>query len=183
MDPLIITERKRKYKPDLIVSGVIIAPVLYWLIANPVPIGFAIFAIILLLIIPGFILAGYIWDVAAKITLSKDGVIFSYGRSIYDIVNFEAGFKIEPDSKFIWKNISNFDIMSLSSQSSGGSDGVLVTSTNHYLIMFYRNEDDLPAYWRQGLIRLRRFEKTPAEILELCKEFQKRVRSYARPVT
>ncbi|MCD2421132.1 hypothetical protein LQ567_00040 [Niabella pedocola] len=172
MDTLIISEKKKKYKVDLIVVAVIFVPTLYWIISSSVAIGFAIFLIIVLLIIPGFIVAGYIWDVAAKITLSKEGIAFSYGRNIYDIVNFEAGFGIEPDSEFIWKNISDFYVLSLSSQSSGGSDGVLVTSTNNYLTVLYRKDGDLPKHWRKGIIRLRRFEKEPAEILALCKAFK-----------
>lgn len=126
-------------------------------------------------------MAGYIWDIAAKISLSKDGVTFSYGRSIYDIVNFEARFSVEPDTKFPWKNILDFDLMSFSSQNSGGSDGVLVTSTNTYLIVLYRKDGDLPKHWRQGLIRLRRFDIRPTEILALCKEFQSKYGTTQEP--
>ncbi|KAA2244828.1 hypothetical protein F0L74_02355 [Chitinophaga agrisoli] len=172
METLVIKERKKKYKTDLIVMTIIFGPLLFWFIKYSVEPGFAIFLTIVLLIIPLFIFAGYIWDVKSKIELSKDGVVLSYGRSIFDIVHFEGKFAIPPDTRLTWGNIAEFDVASISQQSSGGSDGAATTTTNHYLFISFSNQDDFPVSQRLASMRLRRFEKTPGEILALCKQYQ-----------
>ncbi len=172
METIVIKERKRRYTTDLIVITTIFVPLLFWLIRYSVDLGAAIFFITVSLIIPSFIFAGYIWDVKSKIELSKEGVVFSYGRSIFDIVHFEGNFTIPPDTRLTWNNIAEFDIACVSQRSSGGSDGETITTINHYLFVILHKRDDLGRSQRLASIRLRRFEKAPDEILALCKKYQ-----------
>ena len=180
MEPIIITEREKNILSDVILTVIIFfVPIcfLIWALIDLNGSGFVIFFICVLLIIPGFIVAGYIWDVKAKIILSKEGVVISYGRSIYDIVNFEARFRIPPDSIIPWEQLAGFKIESVSHVSSDGSDGTSSVKTNHYLFIHLVDRDKSTGDY-SCVIRLRRFDKTPRETLALCEQFQ---REYGKP--
>lgn len=169
MQTIILTEPKKKYIANLIIFLLLLIGALISIVKCAAPTLPIIF--IVLLILPSVGIIGHLWDVPSKIELSKDQIVIYYGRSISDKKVFEGSFAFPSTAKFKWKNIAGVDMKSYTYQTWGGGDSGTATTTYAYLIITANGPDNLVP--NGCTILLNRFEKTPEEILAICKQFQK----------
>lgn len=172
METIIIAERERKYVADLIIFAILLTGALVSLISDS-PLLSMLFLV--LLIIPLIRIVKYLWDVPSKMELSKDELVIYYGRSILEDVDARGSFTFPSIVKLKWENISNFDIKSFTYHTpDNGGDRGAITTHYEYLIITGNNMDNLhPNTNRRYTVVLNHFEKTPEEILAICKQFQK----------
>lgn len=173
METIIIAERKGKYRANLIIFAVLLIGALISLIKCSAPILSII--LIVSLIIPSLGIVKYLWDVPSKIELSKDEMVIYYGRSILENVAAGGSFAYPSIAKLKWENIADFDIRSFTFHSpDNGGDRGAITTTYKLLIITSINIDNLdPNTQQRYTLVLNHFEKTPEEILAICKQFQK----------
>jgi hypothetical protein len=172
METIIMAERKRKYMADLIIFAILLTGGLISIIKYSASLPSIIF--ITSLIIPSVGIVKYLWDVPSKIELSKDEMVIYYGRSILEDANSGGSFAFPSIVKLKWENITDFDIKSYTyhTRDNGGDRGA-VTTNYEYLIITGSNIDHLdPNTSQRYTVVLNRFEKTPEEILAICKQFQ-----------
>jgi hypothetical protein len=166
METIIIAERKRKYIADLIIFAILLTGVLISLISDPL----LSIIFIILLIIPSVGIVKSLWNVPSKIELSKDAMVISYGRSILENAESGGSFAFPSILKLEWKNIADVDIKSYTYETFGGGDAGTITTNYEYLIITCSNIDNLsPNTNQRYTVVLNRFEKTPEEILAICK--------------
>lgn len=172
METIIIAERKRKYVADLIIFSILLTGSLVSLISDS-PLLSMIFLVSL--IIPLIGIVKYLWDVPSKMELSKDELLIYYGRSILEDVDSGGSFTFPSIVKLKWENISNFDIKSFTFHTpDNGGDRGSVTTDYEYLIITVSDLENLnPNTNQRYTVVLNRFEKTPEEILTICKQFQR----------
>lgn len=172
METIIIAERKRKYVADLIIFAILLTGALVSLISDS-PLLPMLFLVSL--IIPLIGIVKYLWDVPSKMELSKDELVIYYGRSILEDVDSGGSFTFPSIVKLKWEHISNFDIKSFTYHTlDNGGDRGTITTNYEYLIITGNNIDNLnPNTNRRYTVVLNHFEKTPEEILAICKQFQK----------
>lgn len=178
METIIIAERKGKYVADLIIFAILLTGALVSLISDSPPLLPMLFLVSL--IIPLIGIVKYLWDVPSKMELSKDELVIYYGRSILEDVASGGSFTFPTIVKLKWENISNFDIESFTYhiRDNGGDRGAITTNYK-YLIITGNNIDNLnPITNRRYTVVLNHFEKTPEEILAICKQFQKECSCY-----
>lgn len=183
-----MTEPRKRYYATLIIFAILLTGALVSLISDS-PLLTIIF--IVSLIIPSVGIVKYLWDVPSKIALSKDEIVIYYGRSALE--NLDSGgsftyygrsisedvdatgfFTFPSVAKLKWESIADFDIESYTHETFGGDDAGTITTTYHLLIITGNNIDNLkPNTNQRYTIVVNRFEKTPEEILAICKQFQR----------
>ncbi|MGF6847979.1 hypothetical protein QFZ51_003214 [Chitinophaga sp. W3I9] len=172
METIIIAERKRKYIADLIIFAILLAGGLISIIQYSASLPSIIF--IVSLIIPSVGIVKYLWDVPSQIKLSEDEMVIYYGRSILEDVDARGSFAFPSIVKLKWGNIADFDVKSYTYciPDNGGDRGA-ITTNYEYLIITLSNIDNLnPNSNQRYTVVLNHFEKTPEEILAICKQFQ-----------
>jgi hypothetical protein len=171
METIILTERKKNCKADLIIFAILLTGALISLKYSAVQPSI-IFTV--LLIIPSVGIVGYLWNVPSKIELSKDEIAIYYGRNMSDNRNAEGSFRFPSVAKLTWENITDFEITSRTYETFGGDDAGTITTYYSYLIITDISIDYLnPSTNQRYTIRVNRFEKKPEEILAICRQFQK----------
>jgi hypothetical protein len=170
MKTVIIAERKINPTTYLIFFALLLTGVVISLFLDPL---FSIIFIVFM-VIPSAGMVQYLWNVPSKIELSKEQIVISYGRSILETVESGGSFVFPSITKLKWKNITDFNIkrFTFHDPDNGGDRGA-VTTNYDYLFVTCNNIDKLNPNTNQRYeLVLNRFEKTPEEILAICKQFQ-----------
>jgi hypothetical protein len=164
-----IMERKSNCTIELVAFPILLAGALISYKYSDSPLLVIIFLVSL--IVPSFGIFEYLWDIPAKIELSKDQMIIYYGRRTMDNQHIEGRFIFPLVERIKWENITGFNLKSHVHTTYSGEGNT--EFTYHYLVITDRSIINLNKNPNERCkIRLNHFEKKPEEILAICKQFQ-----------
>lgn len=124
-----------------------------------------------------FLIPSFIDFISTKIPLkaammiSKDGVVLSSSKSIYDSFAFLQKFQASRKKQLLWKNITGFELVIYNGShtvcSTDGTGPTTYTVPKHHLCVAGKTNKVEVIFPVHGL------DKTPDEILALCDQFLK----------